>query len=99
MRRSWIFRAFVLATLSALVWFQASALAHAAEHGFDNHEHHGIPCQLDALAHEDHVILPDPPVFDLPVASRIEQAAPAAMTSDCVPPPGQAPPARAPPLA
>ena len=97
MRRSWIFRTLVLVTLSAPVWFQTSALTHAAEHGFDDHEHHGIPCQLDVLVHEDYVILPDPPVLDPPVASRIERAAPPAMISDCAPPPGQAPPVRAPP--
>lgn len=82
--------------IAGFLWVQAAASAHVAEHGGEDHDHHGIPCTLDTALHEDQAILPAPPVVWVPAQPAwIADIAPASVPAFS--PPCRAPPARAPP--
>ncbi|MCI4643708.1 MAG: hypothetical protein MRY64_02875 [Hyphomonadaceae bacterium] len=97
MRALVMFRFLRIALLGLIVWAQAGTLAHAAEHGFEEHDHDGIVCALDALAiHQDQILPPEPVQLDLPPQTTfLPLALPETPAWNW--PLQRAPPARAPP--
>ena len=95
--RSWLSRISLALLFGLHVWSQAGALGHAAEHGFENHEHEGIVCQLDAVLIQHQAILPDPPVLVPPRPGLENSAHISAGPGEGRPPPARAPPPRGPP--
>ncbi|MEL6661919.1 MAG: hypothetical protein AAFR33_02870 [Pseudomonadota bacterium] len=88
---------YVLLLAAAFAALQAFGLAHAAEHAFEDHDHGGVVCELDAVASEDDELLAPPALAGAPEPFSVASA-PLRVASDdrsrysIWPPPARGPP-------
>lgn len=86
-------------TLLATLFFalQSTAIGHAAQYGDGQHDHNGIVCTVDAIAADQHALMPVPVAVPTPMPEFTASYFPSIIAAPVMTPPGRAPPPRSPP--